>query len=226
MARSGDVGRRGRYLRDAQGVPPLFPTMQHPRRRPSRALFALLRPSSPFFTLLRFVRCCNRNAGWTLSNDSGISASLPCRNRPGGKRGWTAANATRVKAEGRKGWGRGWQGEINWRFSTVDSQRYGASLPRRRSKVVISSAKPEDSGRYECVAESTSGHRASLAAQLLVAHDTRIPETKFNKANELLIRYSPAIVAGEAGLDPLDHDDQTSETLSSPAIYVPVEWTG
>nr|XP_031845491.1 protein vein isoform X1 [Nomia melanderi] len=48
---------------------------------------------------------------------------------------------------------------------------------RRRSKVVISSAKLEDSGRYECVAESTSGHRASLAAQLLVAHDTRIPET-------------------------------------------------
>ncbi|XP_050445542.1 protein vein isoform X1 [Cataglyphis hispanica] len=48
---------------------------------------------------------------------------------------------------------------------------------RRRSKVVISSAKPDDSGRYECVAESTSGHRASLAAQLLVAHDTRIPET-------------------------------------------------
>ncbi|XP_076685149.1 membrane-bound neuregulin protein vein [Andrena cerasifolii] len=48
---------------------------------------------------------------------------------------------------------------------------------RRRSKVVISSAKPEDSGRYECVAESTSGHRASLAAQLLVAHDTRIPDT-------------------------------------------------
>ncbi|XP_028048444.2 protein vein isoform X2 [Monomorium pharaonis] len=48
---------------------------------------------------------------------------------------------------------------------------------RRRSKIVISSAKPEDSGRYECVAESTSGHRASLAAQLLVAHDTRIPET-------------------------------------------------
>ncbi|XP_053978438.1 protein vein isoform X1 [Hylaeus volcanicus] len=48
---------------------------------------------------------------------------------------------------------------------------------RRRSKVVISSAKPEDSGRYECVAESTSGHRASLAAQLLVDHDTRIPET-------------------------------------------------
>ncbi|XP_061936168.1 protein vein isoform X2 [Apis cerana] len=48
---------------------------------------------------------------------------------------------------------------------------------RRRSKVVISSAKPEDSGRYECIAESTSGHRASLAAQLLVAHDTRIPET-------------------------------------------------
>nr|XP_003704616.2 PREDICTED: protein vein [Megachile rotundata] len=47
---------------------------------------------------------------------------------------------------------------------------------RRRSKVVISSAKPEDSGRYECVAESTSGHRASLAAQLLVGHDTRIPE--------------------------------------------------
>lgn len=43
--------------------------------------------------------------------------------------------------------------------------------------MVISSAKPEDSGRYECVAESTSGHRASLAAQLLVAHDTRIPET-------------------------------------------------
>ncbi|KYN17263.1 hypothetical protein ALC57_10483 [Trachymyrmex cornetzi] len=48
---------------------------------------------------------------------------------------------------------------------------------RRRSKVVISSAKPEDSGRYECVAESTSGHRASLAAELLVAHDIRIPET-------------------------------------------------
>ncbi|XP_076281892.1 membrane-bound neuregulin protein vein isoform X2 [Lasioglossum baleicum] len=48
---------------------------------------------------------------------------------------------------------------------------------RRRSKVVISSAKPEDSGTYECVAESTSGHRASLAAQLLVAHDTRIPES-------------------------------------------------
>ncbi|XP_078038736.1 membrane-bound neuregulin protein vein isoform X2 [Augochlora pura] len=48
---------------------------------------------------------------------------------------------------------------------------------RRRSKVVISSAKTEDSGTYECVAESTSGHRASLAAQLLVAHDTRIPET-------------------------------------------------
>ncbi|XP_076661937.1 membrane-bound neuregulin protein vein [Halictus rubicundus] len=48
---------------------------------------------------------------------------------------------------------------------------------RRRSKVVISSAKPEDTGTYECVAESTSGHRASLAAQLLVAHDTRIPET-------------------------------------------------
>lgn len=43
--------------------------------------------------------------------------------------------------------------------------------------MVISSAKLEDSGRYECVAESTSGHRASLAAQLLVAHDTRIPET-------------------------------------------------
>lgn len=43
--------------------------------------------------------------------------------------------------------------------------------------MVISSAKPEDSGRYECIAESTSGHRASLAAQLLVAHDTRIPET-------------------------------------------------
>ena len=42
---------------------------------------------------------------------------------------------------------------------------------------MISSAKPEDSGRYECVAESTSGHRASLAAKLLVDHDTRIPET-------------------------------------------------
>lgn len=56
-----------------------------------------------------------------------------------------------------------------------ESNRY--LLCRRRSKVVISSAKPEDSGRYECVAESTSGHRASLAAQLLVAHDTRIPET-------------------------------------------------
>lgn len=51
------------------------------------------------------------------------------------------------------------------------------SVRRRRSKVVISSAKPEDSGRYECVAESTSGHRASLAAQLLVAHDTRVSET-------------------------------------------------
>lgn len=56
-----------------------------------------------------------------------------------------------------------------------ESNRY--LLCRRRSKVVISSAKPEDSGRYECIAESTSGHRASLAAQLLVAHDTRIPET-------------------------------------------------
>lgn len=43
--------------------------------------------------------------------------------------------------------------------------------------MVISSARPEDSGRYECVAESTSGHRASLAAQLLVARDTRITET-------------------------------------------------
>ncbi|XP_012216338.1 protein vein [Linepithema humile] len=49
---------------------------------------------------------------------------------------------------------------------------------RRRSKVVISSAKLEDSGRYECVAESTSGHQATLAAQLLVTtHDTKIPET-------------------------------------------------
>lgn len=49
--------------------------------------------------------------------------------------------------------------------------------------MVISSAKPEDSGRYECVAESTSGHRASLAAQLLVAHDTRIPETSEYRFN-------------------------------------------
>ena len=57
------------------------------------------------------------------------------------------------------------------------------SVRRRRSKVVISSAKPEDSGRYECVAESTSGHRASLAAQLLVAHDTRIPETSEYRFN-------------------------------------------
>ncbi|XP_033228600.1 protein vein [Belonocnema kinseyi] len=48
---------------------------------------------------------------------------------------------------------------------------------RRRSKVVIASAKLEDSGRYECVAESTSGHRASLAAQLLVTQDTRNLET-------------------------------------------------
>ncbi|XP_043272159.1 pro-neuregulin-2, membrane-bound isoform isoform X2 [Venturia canescens] len=48
---------------------------------------------------------------------------------------------------------------------------------RRRSKVVISSARQEDSGRYECIAESTSGHRASLAAQLLVAHDTRNQDT-------------------------------------------------
>ncbi|XP_020280346.1 protein vein [Pseudomyrmex gracilis] len=48
---------------------------------------------------------------------------------------------------------------------------------RRRSKVVISSAKLEDSGTYECVAESTSGHRAQLAAHLLVTSDTRIPET-------------------------------------------------
>ena len=43
--------------------------------------------------------------------------------------------------------------------------------------MVISSARPEDSGKYECVAESTSGHRASLSAQLLVAHDTRISDT-------------------------------------------------
>ncbi|XP_023315843.1 protein vein isoform X1 [Trichogramma pretiosum] len=48
---------------------------------------------------------------------------------------------------------------------------------RRRSKVVISSARSEDSGRYECVAESTSGHRASLAAQLLVVQDMRNPPT-------------------------------------------------
>ncbi|XP_046611691.1 protein vein isoform X1 [Neodiprion virginianus] len=45
---------------------------------------------------------------------------------------------------------------------------------RRRSKVVIASAKAEDSGRYECVAESTAGHRAALAAKLLVTH---APET-------------------------------------------------
>ncbi|XP_032681747.1 protein vein isoform X2 [Odontomachus brunneus] len=48
---------------------------------------------------------------------------------------------------------------------------------RRRSKLVISSAKAEDSGRYECVAESTSGHRASLAAQLLVTTESRNVET-------------------------------------------------
>ncbi|XP_046753033.1 protein vein isoform X2 [Diprion similis] len=45
---------------------------------------------------------------------------------------------------------------------------------RRRSKVVIASAVAEDSGRYECVAESTAGHRAALAAKLLVTH---APET-------------------------------------------------
>ncbi|XP_012250724.2 uncharacterized protein LOC105683019 isoform X1 [Athalia rosae] len=45
---------------------------------------------------------------------------------------------------------------------------------RRRSKVVIASARAEDSGQYECVAESTSGHRAALAAKLLVTH---APET-------------------------------------------------
>lgn len=59
---------------------------------------------------------------------------------------------------------------------------------------MISSAKPEDSGRYECIAESTSGHRASLAAQLLVAHDTRIPETsKYDdvsyEINEIFISH-------------------------------------
>ncbi|CAG5107025.1 Similar to vn: Protein vein (Drosophila melanogaster) [Cotesia congregata] len=48
---------------------------------------------------------------------------------------------------------------------------------RRRSKVVIASARPEDSGRYECVAQSTSGYRASLAAQLLVVNDIKVPET-------------------------------------------------
>ncbi|XP_015605949.1 protein vein isoform X2 [Cephus cinctus] len=49
---------------------------------------------------------------------------------------------------------------------------------RRRSKVVIKSARLDDSGRYECVAESTSGHRASLAAELRVLYDTsRSPET-------------------------------------------------
>lgn len=50
-------------------------------------------------------------------------------------------------------------------------------IDRQRSKIVISSAGPEDSGRYKCVAESTSGHRASLEAQLVVAHDIRIPES-------------------------------------------------
>ncbi|XP_008550510.1 protein vein isoform X1 [Microplitis demolitor] len=48
---------------------------------------------------------------------------------------------------------------------------------RRRSKVVIASARPEDSGRYECVAQSTSGYRASLAAQLLVVNDIKVTET-------------------------------------------------
>ncbi|XP_034938403.1 protein vein isoform X2 [Chelonus insularis] len=48
---------------------------------------------------------------------------------------------------------------------------------RRRSKVVIASARPEDSGRYECIAQSTSGYQASLAAQLLVVHDTKATET-------------------------------------------------
>lgn len=48
---------------------------------------------------------------------------------------------------------------------------------RRRSKIVIVSAKLEDSGRYECVAESTSGHQASLAAQLLVTQDITNQET-------------------------------------------------
>ncbi|KAG7199022.1 hypothetical protein KM043_017933 [Ampulex compressa] len=66
---------------------------------------------------------------------------------------------------------------LDLEMSGLPGSRKGAKLLLRRSKVVISSAKPEDSGRYECVAESTSGHRASLAAQLLVAHDTRIPET-------------------------------------------------
>lgn len=52
--------------------------------------------------------------------------------------------------------------------------------------MVITSARPEDSGKYECIAESTSGHRASLAAQLLVAHDTKIPETsKFNSSTKV-----------------------------------------
>ncbi|XP_012274845.1 uncharacterized protein LOC105696724 [Orussus abietinus] len=69
---------------------------------------------------------------------------------------------------------------VHWLKDGVSLQpRRGLRIQhkRRRSKVVISSARVEDSGRYECVAESTSGHRASLAAQLLVAHDTRIPET-------------------------------------------------
>lgn len=48
---------------------------------------------------------------------------------------------------------------------------------RRRSKVVIASAREEDSGRYECIAQSTSGYRASLAAQLLVTNDAKIMET-------------------------------------------------
>ncbi|XP_015120724.1 protein vein [Diachasma alloeum] len=48
---------------------------------------------------------------------------------------------------------------------------------RRRSKLVIISARPEDSGRYECIAQSSSGYRASLAAQLLVVHDSKIPDT-------------------------------------------------
>ncbi|XP_011305873.1 protein vein [Fopius arisanus] len=48
---------------------------------------------------------------------------------------------------------------------------------RRRSKLVIISARPEDSGRYECIAQSSSGYRASLAAQLLVVHDAKIPDT-------------------------------------------------
>ncbi|XP_024872480.1 protein vein isoform X1 [Temnothorax curvispinosus] len=67
---------------------------------------------------------------------------------------------------------------------------------RRRSKVVISSAKSEDSGRYECVAESTSGHQTSLAAQLLVTHDPRIPETT-TAASAWPRQEQPCPIAGD-----------------------------